>query len=76
MSVKMDCKKSQKVIVEMCQEMDRLKSLKYTLAVKRGMVIRKGMVYRCQKCGDTDIWMDYKYCPNCGRKIKWQITKY
>ena len=42
MSVESDCKKSQKMILEMCNEIDRLKTVKSTMAIKRGLVTRKG----------------------------------
>ncbi len=31
--------------------------------------------YRCNNCGSTDLVDWYKYCPDCGYKIEWQITE-
>lgn len=33
------------------------------------------MWYRCQKCRSTMITRSAKYCPNCGRKIRWPKAK-
>ena len=31
--------------------------------------------YRCSNCGNHHIGEDFKYCPDCGRKIDWQVGK-
>jgi len=28
--------------------------------------------YKCPNCGENNIARCFDYCPNCGRKIKWQ----
>lgn len=27
--------------------------------------------FRCRECGEKWIYISFKYCPNCGKKIKW-----
>src|SRR5574344_940183 len=36
--------------------------------------------YRCSECGFTTKFTDghiaqYKYCPQCGRRISWEVTE-
>jgi len=27
--------------------------------------------FKCPECGDTNVAIDSKYCPECGAKITW-----
>ena len=29
--------------------------------------------YSCLNCNSWDITKEYKYCPNCGKEIDWEV---
>jgi len=31
-------------------------------------------MYKCPACDMACIYPHYKYCPNCGMKLRWQIS--
>jgi predicted RNA-binding Zn-ribbon protein involved in translation (DUF1610 family) len=31
-----------------------------------------GYLYKCEDCGEVEIWQDFKYCPNCGVGVCWE----
>ena len=42
--------------------------------------LEKADKYRCSECGFTTGFTDghtaqYKYCPQCGRRISWEVTE-
>jgi predicted RNA-binding Zn-ribbon protein involved in translation (DUF1610 family) len=30
-------------------------------------------LFKCPNCKTSDIWRDFKYCPQCGVKIEWKF---
>lgn len=29
--------------------------------------------FKCRNCSKNWLYMDFKYCPNCGKKLKWIV---
>lgn len=61
---------------ELCEEYARaLNRIRYEIRKSVPIQVKKLKIryttYSCGQCGFS-LATQYKYCPNCGRKIKWE----